>query len=238
MLRDPGLATWLVASRRTLEDELAVRLGDAMPGAGAPESEALRRFRTFAALALRDGSAPPPALDGLRVHERAFGRLLDAWTGTALDLAGADRREGLRLALGPLSERFRAALRTTEAARRARGAPRASRRAVIAAIDRIADAFLAVDAGAGTIADANPAAGALLGRHRDQLLGTDALGFVPADLRDQWRARLEAVEEGCEPFRFHSALLDGDGRRVEVEVSVTRSATRERTLALFLARSV
>jgi hypothetical protein len=44
------------------------------------------------------------------------------------------------------------------------------------------------------------------------------------------------MSEGAEPRRFRTELRDAAGARVEVEASVTRLATRKRTLALVLAR--
>jgi PAS domain S-box-containing protein len=106
----------------------------------------------------------------------------------------------------------------------------------MAAIDRVCDAFLALDIEDGRIVDANPAAGALLGVARDALLGVDALSFVPDAQRDGWWVELDAVSEGAEPRRFATCVRDVRGRELPVECSVTRFATRERTLALVLAR--
>jgi PAS domain S-box-containing protein len=230
----PDLAAFLIAQRAAIGAALAQRLGPAAPGPGAPEAEVLRRFRSFASAALMRGSADPPALDGLRAHERRVVALLDTWVAAAADLAGT---HGPRLseALRPLLEQFLAALRQTASGRRARGAPRA-RRAVMAAIDRIADAFLALDADDASIVDANPAAGSLLGVARDALLGVDALSFVPDAQRDGWQVELDAVSEGAEPRRFATRVRDARGRELPVDCSVTRFATRERTLALVLAR--
>jgi PAS domain-containing protein len=87
------------------------------------------------------------------------------------------------------------------------------------------------------IADANPAAGALLGTTRDRLLGADVMAYVPADARELWWAQLDAVSEGSEPRRFHTSLQDVAGRPLAVDATVTRFATRSRTLALILARA-
>ncbi len=211
------------------------RLGPAAPSPGAPESEILRRFRSFAAAALCRGEAAQPALDGLRANERRAAALLETWATAAVELAHSDG-DGLRAALGPLLQRFQVALRQTSAGRGVRGAPRAQRRAVMAAIDRVADGFLAVDADTGRIVDANPAAGSLLGLARDALLGVDALSFVPETQRESWWTELDAMTEGAEPRRFASSLRDASGREIPVHCSVTCFATRNRTLALVLAR--
>ena len=189
------LASWLVANRSRIEQALAARLGAAAPVAAAPESEALRRFRSFATASLIRGKSPAPPLDGLDINERRIMALLETWLQAALELA-PDRRQSLVDNLEPLLEGFRLAIRGSGAGRRKRGAPRAKRRAVVAAIDRIAEAFLAVDADTGRIEDANPAAGSLLGVDRDALLGVDALVFVPKESHSEWWSRLDALAEG------------------------------------------
>jgi len=211
------------------------RLGDAVPSPAAPESEALRRFRSFAASALLRGRAVEPSLDGLRVDPARVDALLRAWSEAAAESAGP-RATPVRDALDPLLGRFRNALRASVPARQKSGAPRSSRRAVLAAIDRIADVYLAVDAISGRILDANPAAGAALGRSRDELLRLDLDLHVPEPERKRWREELDALTESAEPRRFRSALQDGAGGRIPVEARLTRYLSRERVLALILAR--
>jgi PAS domain S-box-containing protein len=232
---NPNLAAWLVAHRAEIEHALESRLGPAAPRPGADETEVLRRFRSYASLALHRGTVAQPALDGLRVNERRVTALLGAWSDAASEVAGP-AGDGLRKALAPLLVRFQASLRTTSAGRRKSGKPRAQRRAVIAAIDRVADAFLAVDADDGRVVDANPAAGALLGVARDALLGVEATFFVPSNRRGAWWTELDAMTEESEPRRFRGQLQDAQGTPISVECSVTHFATRGRTLALILAR--
>lgn len=234
-MRDPQLATWMVAQRQHIDRMVALRLGPAAPRADSAETEVLRRFRSFAASALQRGTAAKPALDGLRANERRVTALLHAWSAAAVEIAG-ERGSTVREALEPLLQQFQSALRTTGTGRRKRGAPRAQRRAVVAAIDRIADAFLAVDADTGKVVDANPAAGALLGVARDALVGVDALSFVPHEARGGWWTEFDAMTEGSEPRRFDGRFQDAQGKAVPVECTVTRFATRDRTLALILAR--
>jgi PAS domain-containing protein len=143
----------------------------------------------------------------------------------------------VRSALAPLAGGFRSTLRVTTPGRRRSGAPRTGRRAVMAAIDRVADAFLALEATSARIVDANPAAGALLRTTRDALLEGDALRFVPAAEHGRWWTELEAVSEGSEPRRFDTRLVDVDGAETSVDASVTRYASRERTLALLVLRA-
>ncbi len=227
-------AAWLVARRAEIERGLRARLGTPLD-AGSVESEALRRFRSFAGSALGRGGAAAPALDGLRLEGARFGRLLDAWLAAAEAAAGAGGVE-LRAQLAPLAERFREALRDQRAARRARAAPRVSRRVVLAAIDRIGDAYLAVDVDSGRIVDANPAASALLGVQREVLLGCDVPRFLDDSAREPWESHLEALAESPEPRRFRALLRDVHGLPVPVDVNATRYARRESTLALVVAR--
>jgi PAS domain S-box-containing protein len=232
---DPQLATWLVSRRQEIGEVMAQRLGPAAPGAAAVETEVLRRFRSYAASALRRGEAGAPALDGIRANERRVVALLGAWSDAAAELAG-EHGDQVRGALAPLIDRFKTSLRTTGTSRRSRGAPRASRRAVVAAIDRVSDAFLAVDADSGRIVDANPAAGALLGVARDALLDVEALSFVPTAEHASWWTQLDAMTEGAEPRRFRGSFVDRAGDGVVVECTATRFTSKGRTLALIVAR--
>jgi PAS domain S-box-containing protein len=232
------LASWLVAKRHPIERLMASSLGDAMPSAGSPEAEALRRFRTFAATSLRRGDGALPALDGVRVDEQRATLLLSRWIDSAAAAAGPEG-PAVREALVPLLMRFRVGLRTTQPARQASGAARTSkRRAVSAGIDRIAEAFLAIDVDTGRIADANPAAGALLGTTRDGLLEVDLVKFLSEPDHEPWWTQLDAVAEGAEPRRLVSSMKDCAGEEVKVDVSVTRFAKRRQTLALLVVRTI
>ncbi len=237
VIRDPALAAWLVVRRRDIDRVFSQRLGLATPRASAPESEALRRFRVFAAGSLEDGALKVPALDGLRVDEARVGALLVAWCDSAAEVAGEDG-PALRHAMMPLVTAFRTALRATAPEREKSGTPRANRRAVVAAIDRVADVFLALDTADGRIVDANPAAGAFFRATRDGLVDTDAMRFVPDTEQPRWWTEFEAISEGSEPRRFRTRLRDGSGIEAGVEASVTRFATRDRTIALFVMRLV
>jgi PAS domain S-box-containing protein len=229
------MAAWLVRQRSAIEQRVLSRLGESAPAAAAPEAEALRRFRSFAASALLRGRAIEPSLDGLRADEERVSTLLGAWSDAAADAAGR-RSDAVREALAPLLTRFRAALRSTTPVRQKSGAPRTARRAVMAAIDRIADAFVAVDAISGRIVDANPAAGALLGTTRDALLDGHLADFVSPAERERWQLELDAVSEGSEPRRFEARLRDRRGGELPVEARATRHVARDRVLALIVAR--
>jgi PAS domain S-box-containing protein len=229
------LARFLIRQRPRIEALMYERLGAAAPQASSPEAELLRRFRSCAASSLAGGRAPEPALEGLRVHDRRAAALLDGWIRAAAE-AGAPHGDSIEGALRPLQQLFVGRLRQTASPRRSKGAPRAKRRAVTAAIDRVADGFLALEAESGRIVDANPAAGSLLGVARDALLGVDAMGFVPEEARAAWWTELDAMTEGSEPRRFETRLQDAQGNPVAVTCSITRFATRDRALALVLAR--
>jgi PAS domain S-box-containing protein len=233
----PEIASWLIARRLQIEQVMDSRLGPAAPAPGATESEVLRRFRSYAASSLMRGASGEPALDGLRVNERRVSALLAAWCEAAAEVAGP-HAENVRGVLHPTLLRFRNALRTTNTGRRTRGAPRAGRRAVIAAIDRVCDVFLAIDADSGRIVDANPAAGALLGVARDALIDVAAASFIPAEAQSDWWTQFDAITEGAEPRRFTARLADKGGAPILVDCTVTRFATRSRTLALVIARPV
>lgn len=236
MSGNPQIATWLISKRVQIEAVMNSRLGPAAPGPAAAETEVLRRFRSFAAASLRSGTTREPALDGIRAHERRVNALLTAWAEAAEEVAG-DHAGAVKNALAPLITNFRAALRNTHGNRRSSGAPRGNRRAVISAIDRIADAFLALDTDNGAIVDANPAAGALLGVPRDALLGVPAMGFVPRASHESWWTELDSMTEGADSRRFDSFLEDRSGLPIPVDCTMTRFATRGRTLALVLIRA-
>ena len=230
-------ASWIVVRRAEIDRALATRRRGDLPGPGTAETEALRRFRSFAASALRRGEAGAPALDGLRVDASAVARLVEDWCRAAGDVAGERNDEVLRQ-LDPLLARFRTALLGTELASEAQRAPRISRRAVGGAIDRIADAFLAVDVDSLAIADANPAAAALLRVERDALVGGDVSTYLRGAAREAWRSALEPLAESAAPRRFRATLVDARGDAVAVDVHATRLTTRDRVLALVVARPV
>jgi PAS domain-containing protein len=229
------LASWLISHRNEIESAMNTRLGAAAPGASSPEAEALRRFRSYTSAALMRGTLSPPALDGLRVNQRRTEALLLAWIEAAASLEDADIPL-LREALNPLVMQFRMHLRGTQSGRKSRGTPRAKRRFVVAAIDRLSEAFLAIDTDTGTIEDANPAAGALLGLNRDELLGVSAMSFVPKICQSLFWRELDAVGEGVESHVFTATLSDSHGTPLELLASATRYSTRGKTLALILLR--
>ncbi|MCX5737352.1 MAG: PAS domain-containing protein, partial [Proteobacteria bacterium] len=98
--------------------------------------------------------------------------------------------------------------------------------------------FLAIDIESLAIADANPAAAALLRLPRETLVGGEMVKFLAPDARDAWVAALEPLLESAAPRRFCATLVDARGDQVAVEIHATRLETRERVLALVVARPV
>jgi PAS domain S-box-containing protein len=229
------LATWLVAQRLEIERVMQNRLGAAAPAAAGPEAETLRRFRTFSSTALMRGEAPRPVLDGLRPNERRVMALLATWAAAAVELAGPEGKL-VANALDPLLDAFRLAIRTTGTKRKTSGRPRATRRAITAAIDRIADLYFAIDVDSGEILDANPAAGSALGVARDALIGIEFNAFVPSDAQAPWWTSLDTIAEGEDSTHFQGSMQDREGRRIRLEASATRYLRSNRTLALVVAR--
>jgi PAS domain-containing protein len=229
-------ASWIVTRRAAIERALVLRLGERTPSPASPESEALRRFRSFVATALRRGvDDVAPALDGLRVDPARAEQALEGWCRAAADVAGPRGTE-LRAILAPLAARFRGSLTGAHVVRSAPRGARAIRRAVAGAIDRVADAFLAVDLEDERVVDANPAAAALLRTPRETLVGADARRFVHSDSRIAWHDELAELVESDEPRRFRAIWIDALARPVAVEAHVTRYVRRGRVLALVLAR--
>ena len=229
------LSSWLMSQRLEIERIMQERLGAAAPAASGPEAETLRRFRTFASTALMRGEAPRPVLDGLRPNERRVMALLTCWAEAASDLAGPDRKV-VATALAPLLDAFRLSIRTTGTKRKTSGRPRATRRAITAAIDRVSELYFALDVDSGEILDANPAAGAALGVARDALIGIEFNAFVPTEVQGPWWTSLDAIAEGQESLVFLASMKDRDGRSIRLEASATRYLRSNRTLALILAR--
>ena len=64
------------------------------------------------------------------------------------------------------------------------------------------------------------------------------MAFVPKEKQESWWTELDAMTEGVESRRFKSALQDRSGASISVDCTITRFATRGRTLALILLRPV
>jgi PAS domain S-box-containing protein len=230
---EPGLARWLAEQRIAIEREAARAAGALDPA--SPEAEAMRRFRSFVLLSLARGEASP-SLEGLRVSLRRAARAIDAWLEAARTLAGPDG-EAVRVPLAALRAQFVAALGASAPARLAAGAATPSaRRAIPSAVDRIADVFLAADTDSGAIVDANPAACALLGLARPELLTRTLADLCAPVSRPACHALLDALAESPEPQRTALALLDASATPIPHDLRVTRITARGRPLAILIAR--
>ena len=227
-------ASFLVTRRAAIDRAMLERTGGSGPGIA--DAEALRRFRSFATATLRRGEGADPALDGLRVEPERALHWVQRWCEAAV--ANAGEGAALETLLTPLRQRFEAGLRGHQLSRRAKKAKPAKRRAVSGAIDRVADAFLAVDLDSGQIADANPAATALLGVSREVLLGRHATRHVDRDSRELWSDRLESLGESGEGQRFRVVWRDEFLSPVAVDINAAPHLTRRRRLALLTARPV
>lgn len=89
------------------------------------------------------------------------------------------------------------------------------------------DAIFLADPRTGLLLDANPAACALAGRSREQLVGQHQAGLHPPE--DAERHRRE-FREACDPaagrFLSESLVLHADGRRIPVEITASVFETR------------
>ena len=96
--------------------------------------------------------------------------------------------------------------------------------------------FLAADAETGAIVDANPAACALLGLARPELLARRLDELSAAPERASWAELLDAISEGGETQRSSLSLRDASGSPVRLDVRATRFVARGRALALLVGR--
>jgi PAS domain S-box-containing protein len=157
-----------------------------------------------------------------------FGPVLVLQLGVALALLGGWFFEG--------AERRQRTLREV-ADRRGRELAE-SERAVASIVEAAPEAILVVSPGDGTVLDANPFAGAWLGRAHDRLIGTplaDLLALGPGQTRAETvRATLDPGAGGPRLLSFrHSS-----GRLLEAEASVAHAAVHGRAASILLVRDV
>jgi PAS domain S-box-containing protein len=226
--------------RGAIEDEVDRRLGRSEP---PPEArlELVRRFRSFVRLASIDLENARPSLDGLGGNSAAG---LEKTIEIAVDVAClCDPPAEVEASLRSLEARFRTGIRRimrpSEPERKQR---RGRRRAlhggkrVRAAIDRIGDAYLALDLESGRLADLNPAAEVLLGAPAVTVIEKPFLDLIEPEAREAFgslEARLDADEE-TPPCSL--AFQRREGEAVSVEVSVANHTISGRRLAIFIAR--
>ena len=157
-----------------------------------------------------------------------FGPVLVLQLGVALALLGAWFCEG--------AERRQRTLHDV-ADRRGRESAE-SERAMSSIVEAAPEAILVVALGDGVVLDANPFAGAWLGRARDRLVGTplaDLLAATPGQTsRELARAALDPAPGGTRPLVFcHSS-----GRLLEAEARIVHAAVHGRAASILLLRDV
>jgi PAS domain S-box-containing protein len=236
-------AFFLDRYRATIEAEVDRRLERQEPPPAA-RLEIVRRFRSYCRLASIYPDAARPSLDGLAGNdatalERAVTTAVDVACECGPPLAVAD-------ALRSLETRFRTGLRRVlqpepieerdaTGPKGRRRLPNAGKR-VRSAIDRIGDAYLALNLDTGRIFDVNPAAENLFGASADALLERAISEFVHPDDRrvfDDLEARLDAGEEAG-PLGF--AFARPGGERVAVELTAAVHTISGKRLAILVAR--
>lgn len=226
--------------RVTIDREVDRRLGRGEPTPAA-RVEVIRRFRSFCRLASIGGGAARPSLDGLGGNSPSG---LEDAIELAVDVAClCQPAEPVERALRLLEAQFRTGIRRTlrpaEPQRRLRrGRRRALHggRRVRSAIDRIGDAYLAVDLDSALLTDLNPAAEALLGAPAVTLVEKPFVDLIHEADRARYadlEARLDA-EEDCPPLLLR--LRRPDGTAISVEASVAIHSFGGRRLAIFVAR--
>lgn len=225
--------------RGAIEAETNRRMGGSEP-APAVRAEIVRRFRTYCRLASLGMDTARPSLDGLGGNEpHALERALtvavqiaiecgpEAEVETALRRTEGLFRAGIRRIMQPAERRSKRSAR--------RRMPNAGKR-VRSAIDRIGDAYLALNIDTGRVFDVNPAAEALLGTDATKLLDQSFENLIAPQDRGFYRdleSRLDADEE-TPPTEVVLARPNGDFVRVELRIALHTIATKR--LAILTAR--
>jgi PAS domain S-box-containing protein len=113
-----------------------------------------------------------------------------------------------------------------------------SERAVDSIVEAAPEAILVVTPGDGTVLDANPFAGAWMGRAHDRLIGTrlaDLLAAAPGQTPGEMvRATLDPGAGGTRLLAFRHT----SGRLLEAEASVAHAAVHGRAATILLVRDV
>ena len=233
-------ALFLDRFRATIQAEVERRMARSLPPPAA-RAEIVRRFRSFCRLASIHPEAARPSLDGLAGNSPAG---LERAVSIAVDVAcECGPKPEIARELRSLERRFRSGLRRVmqperpEPRRRhgRRRVPNAGKR-VRSAIDRIGDAYVALNLDTGTIYDLNPAAETLFALEGEKLLSRALCELVhPADRASfgNLEARLDAGEDAG-PLEMGFARPDGE--RIPVELTVWNHTIAGKRLAIFVAR--
>ncbi len=225
--------------RGAIEAELNRRMSGSEPTPEA-RAEIIRRFRTYCRLASLDINTARPSLDGLGGNEpHALERALSVTVEIAVEYGPTPE---VATALQKMEKMFRAGIRRimrpVEGRKQRKGRrrmPNAGKR-VRAAIDRIGDAYLALNLDTGKVFDLNPAAETLLGADAEKILDQSFENLIATQDHAFYRdleARLDADEDAgsCE---LVLARPNGDFVRVEFMIACHTIASKR--LAIFTAR--
>ncbi len=225
--------------RSAIEGEVNRRLGGAEPTPDA-RAEIIRRFRTYCRLASLGMDNARPSLDGLGGQEPiALERAISVAVAIAIE---CEPTPEIAAALRRMESLFRAGIRrlmqpaeTRKKRKGRRRMPNAGKR-VRSAIDRIGDAYLALNIDTGKVFDLNPAAETLLGADASKLLDQSFENLIAPQDRQFYQdleARLDAGEDAG-PVDVVLARPNGDFVRVECMISQHMIASKR--LAIFTAR--
>ncbi len=232
-------ALFLDRHRSAIEAEVDRRLGRAEPPPAA-RAEIVRRFRSFCRLASLDLSSARPSLDGLGGISPDG---LEQAISTAVEVARscAPARE-VEQALQLLAARFRGGIRhlmrppAPPAQRRGRKKlPNAGKR-VRAAIDRINDAYVALNLDTGKIYDLNPAAETLFAADAAKLLDREFEELVEPALLPQYQSLQARLDAGEDPGKTEMVFARANGECVPVELTISNHTIAGRRIAIFIAR--
>ena len=225
--------------RSAIEAEVHRRLDGAEPTPDA-RAEIIRRFRTYCRLASLNTNAARPSLDGLGGNEPAA---LERALSVAVEIAiECGPEPAVASALRQMEQQFRAGIRRlmlpVERRKQRKGRrrmPNAGKR-VRSAIDRISDAYLALNLDTGKIFDVNPAAEALLGADAARLLDQSLEKLISPQYR-QFYADLEArLDAGEDSGPVEIVLERPNGDFVRVECLISQHTIASKRLAIFTAR--
>ncbi|NRA01307.1 MAG: PAS domain S-box protein [Myxococcales bacterium] len=232
-------ALFLTRHRAAIEAEVDRRLGRAEPPPAA-RAEIVRRFRSFCRLASLDLSSARPSLDGLAGTSPEG---LERAISTAVQVArSCGPAPDIEQALQSLGARFRGGIRQlmrpSESPVRKRGRrklPNAGRR-VRAAIDRINDAYVALNLDTGRIYDLNPAAETLFAADAAKLLDREFEELVEPALLPQYQSLQARLDAGEDPGRTEMVFARTNGERVPVVLTISNHTIGGRRIAIFVAR--
>ena len=232
-------ALFLDRYRSAIETEVDRRIQRSDPPPAA-RAEIIRRFRSFCRLASLDLSSARPSLDGLAGTSPAG---LEHAVTTAVDVACAcGPPPEIAEALRALETRFRAGIRhlmrPPEQRTKKRGrrkVPNAGKR-VRAAIDRINDAYVALNLDTGKIYDVNPAAEILFAADAAKLLNREFEELVEPALLPSYQSLQARLDAGEDPGKTEMVFSRTNGECVPVELTISNHTIAGRRLAIFIAR--